>query len=158
MGSRGLAGITGLRGDAGPTGPAGKDGSASVGPSPRLTSQVAAPHGAATSVPINNATWTQPAGELDLITGNVGLKIPASCTGSFGNALTISVDGVPATFAIAPSAPAGGSVSVPLNVGTLSPPDASTGHTITAALGNSCTGAGEDYSVTGLKLDIVRFH
>ena len=161
VGSRGLSGINGLKGDAGPAGPrgpAGQNGSSSVGPSPRLTSQVTAPHGASTSVPINNTTWTQQAGELDLITGTLTLKVPASCTGSFGNALIVSVDGTAKTYAVAPTAPAGGTVSMPLSVGTLSPSDTDAAHTLSAALGNSCTGSGEDYAVTGLKLDVVKFH
>jgi hypothetical protein len=160
QGGSGLSGIAGLRGDAGPAGsqgPAGHDGSASIGLKARSGGSVTAPKGAATNIPLTSGTWTQSAGELDLITGNVTLGIPASCTGSFGNSVVLSVDGKAHTFAVAPSAPASSTVTVPFLVGTLSEPDNEGQHTVTAALANSCTKAGEDYTVSGLKLDVVKF-
>src|SRR5262245_25493226 len=159
-GDRGLQGLEGLRGATGPVGPAGaagRDGSASIGAKARLSGgAVSAAHGASTSVPLTGATWTQSAGELDLLAGSATVRIPATCTGSFGNALIVSVDGVAQTFALAPSAPASTTVTVPLLVGTLSEPDHDVSHTLTAALGNSCTKAGEDYAVTGVSIDAVK--
>jgi hypothetical protein len=162
-GGRGLQGLEGLRGATGAAGPtgaagsAGRDGSASIGAKARLSGgAVSAAHGASTSVPLAGATWTQSAGELDFLAGSATVKIPATCTGSFGNALIVSVDGVAQTFALAPSAPASTTVTVPLLVGTLSEPDHDASHTLTAALGNSCTKAGEDYSVTGVSIDAVK--
>jgi hypothetical protein len=158
-GSGGLRGLDGLKGDAGPTGPAGPaghDGSASLGMQARAAGSVSAPHGAATSVPVTGGTWTQPAGKLDFIAGSVTLQTPATCTGSFGNSLIVSVDGTPQTFAVAPTVPASSTVTVPLVVGTLSEPDNDTSHTLTASLANSCTKSGEDYGVSGLKIDAVQ--
>jgi Collagen triple helix repeat (20 copies) len=162
-GDRGLQGLEGLRGDAGPAGPtgatgaAGRDGSASIGGRARLSgSAVSAAHGASTPVPLTGATWTQSAGELDFLAGSATVKIPATCTGSFGNALIVSVDGAAQTFALAPAAPASTTVTVPLVVGTLSEPDHDVSHTLSAALGNSCTKSGEDYSVVGVNIDAVK--
>jgi hypothetical protein len=152
-----LKGESGAAGPAGAQGPAGHDGSASIGASPRSQGTVTGAHGASTSIPVSGGSWTQSAGELDLITGNVSLKIPATCTGSFGNLLVLSIDGKAQTFAVAPPAPASASVTVPFVVGTLSPPDGDTPRTLTAALGNSCTKDGEDYTVSDLTLDIVKF-
>ena len=157
QGNMGLAGIPGLRGDAGPQGPAGQNGSASIALKSRSSDSVSAPNGASTGIPLSGNTWTQSAGELDLITGNVTLTIPASCTGSFGNSVVIAVDGTPQTFAVAPASPASGTVTVPLNVGTLSEPSASAKHTLTASLANSCTKGGENYSVSNAKLDVLAF-
>jgi hypothetical protein len=53
--------------------------------------------------------------------------------------------------------PASATVTVPLLVGTLSEPDNDAQHTLTAQLANSCTKSGEDYSVTGLKIDTIKF-
>jgi hypothetical protein len=156
-GLRGDVGAGGLKGDTGTQGPAGKDGSASVGLKARATGSVSAPNGGSTPVPLSAGTWTQSAGELDLITGSVTMTIPASCTGSFGNSLVLSVDGVPQTFAVAPTAPASKTVTVPVLVGTLSEPDADAMHTLTAALANSCTKSGENYTVSNAKLDVVKF-
>jgi len=160
-GGRGLAGLDGLKGDAGPQGAQGapgRDGSASIGASARLSGgEVTAPRGASTNVPVTGGAWTQSAGELDLVTGNMTVRIPATCTGSFGNALVVSIDGKAHTFGLAPPQPASSTVTVPLVVGTLSPPAADTGRTLTAALGNSCTGDGENYVVTSLELDVVKF-
>lgn len=156
-GRPGLAGIPGLTGARGPQGAAGRDGSASIGASARLDGSTTAPHGASTNIPVNGGSWTQSAGELDLVTGNATLKIPSACTGSFGNLLVVSVDGTAQTFAVAPSPPASGPVTVPIEVGTLSPAEADTPHRLTAALANTCAKDGEDYTVSGLKLDVLKF-
>jgi hypothetical protein len=159
VGASGAGGAKGVAGSAGPTGapgPQGLPGGATVGARARSAGSVSAPNGANTAVALTGGTWTQLSNELDLIAGSMTVQIPASCTGSFGNALIVSVDGTPATFAGAPSAPASGTVTVPFNVGTLTEPGQSTPHTITASFGNSCTKAGESYTVTAVRLDIVR--
>jgi hypothetical protein len=156
-GGSGASGSTGKAGPAGPAGPSGANGDASVVARARGTGSVSAPHGASTNVPIGSATWTQATGEMDLITGSVTLAIPSSCTGSFGNSLIISVDGTPATFAVAPSSPASTTVTMPVNVTSVMEPSASASHTLTASLGNSCTKGGEDYTVNDVKLDVVKF-
>jgi hypothetical protein len=157
-GAAGLAGAAGTSGAPGPAGPAGADGSASVVMKARDTGTVTAPDGASTNVPLSGGTWTQGASDVNLITGSVQLGIPATCTGSFGNALSIYVDGVANTFALAPTAPASTTVTMPFLVSELMEPGASTQHTITAKLGNSCTKSGEDYTVSNVKVDVVTFH
>jgi hypothetical protein len=87
----------------------------------------------------------------------VTLQVPSSCTGSFGNSLMVSIDGKTQTFAVAPTAPAGGTVTVPLLVGTLAEPNDDTQHTMTAAFANSCTRSGEDYTINDAKLDVIKF-
>jgi hypothetical protein len=155
--SGGGANAAGSAGPTGAPGPQGLPGGASVGARARMSGgSVAAPNGANTAVPLTGGTWTQLSSELDLITGSITVQIPATCTGSFGNALVVSVDGTPATFAAAPTAPASGTATLPFNVGTLTDPGQSASHTITASFGNSCTKAGETYTVTGVRLDIVR--
>jgi hypothetical protein len=159
-GSDGLAGFKGQDGAAGPQGPqgpAGKDGNGAITAKVRLANTVTAPHGSSTAVPLSNSTWTQSAGQLNLIAGTVTLAVPASCTGSFGNSLVISVDGQANTFALAPTIPPGTTVTVPIVVGTMSEADGDGQHTMTAALANSCTKGGEDYAVNGAKLDVIAF-
>lgn len=157
-GANGAAGGKGTSGAPGPAGPAGLNGSASIAMKARGTATVTAPHGASTPVPLSGATWSQASGDVNLITGSVDLGIPAACTGSFGNSLAISVDGVPNTFAVAPTAPASTTVTVPFVVSEVMEPTATKQHTITAALGNSCTKSGEDYSVSNVRLDVITFH
>jgi hypothetical protein len=162
-GSAGLDGLAGLKGDPGPQGPqgtqgpAGKDGNGSIVAKVRLGNTVTAPHGSSTTVPLSGGSWTQGAGQLNLIAGTVTLAVPASCTGSFGNSLVISVDGTANTFALAPTVPAGTTVTMPIVVGTVSEADGSTQHTMTASFANSCTKGGEDYAVNGAKLDVIAF-
>jgi hypothetical protein len=86
------------------------------------------------------------------------LGIPAGCTGSFGNALSIAVDGIPTTFALASTTPASTTVTMPFAVGELMESGASAQHTLTAKLVNSCTKPGEDYTVSNVKVDVVGFH
>jgi hypothetical protein len=157
-GDVGEHGVASLKGPAGPAGPAGRDGSASIGAKVRQSSAVAATKGASTSVPVSGGTWTQSSGELDFLAGSATIKIPASCTGSFGNALILTVDGAPQTFANAPTAPASATLTVPFVVGTLAEASQDTPHTLTASFGNSCTKDGEDYSVSGLNVDVVKIH
>jgi hypothetical protein len=159
-GSTGAAGGGGATGPAGPTGPAGAagaNGSAAIIARARGTSTVSAPHGASTSVPVSGGTWTQAAGEVDMLMGSATITVPSSCTGSFGNSLTLNVDGTPATFAVAPTAPAGSTITVPIVVTSVMEPASSANHTVTAALGNSCTKGGEDYTVSNVKVDVVKF-
>ena len=153
---KGAKGDPGPRGPGGTTGPQGLPGGAAVGSRPRFSGSVSAPKGASTSIPLTGNTWTQVANELDLITGSMTVQIPSSCTGSFGNALVLSVDGAATTFAVAPTAPASGTVTVPFNVGTLTESGQATPHTVTAALGNSCTKDGENFTVSDVKLDVIR--
>jgi hypothetical protein len=146
----------GPTGATGAMGPQGTPGGASVGVRARFSGSVTAPNGASTSVPLSANTWTQAANELDLLTGSMTVAIPASCTGSFGNALVANVDGTANTFAVGPSGPASATVTVPFVVGTLSEPSNATPHTVTASFANSCTKAGEDFKVSNVKLDVIR--
>jgi hypothetical protein len=157
-GPAGATGPAGPAGPAGPTGPAGAAGSAAVQIRAVGTGSVVGAHGASTSVPLSGGSWTQAPGELNLVVGAVKLTTPSACTGSIGNAFVISVDGAATTFAVAPTAPAGSTVTVPIVVAGLMEPSASTSHTMTAALANSCTRAGEDFTVTDVKLDVVKFN
>jgi hypothetical protein len=156
-GLKGAAGLSGAKGATGPTGPAGADGSASIVSKARDAGTVTAPHGTSTNVPLSGGTWTQAANDVDLLTGSVRLGIPSACTGSFGNALVISVDGIPNTFAIAPTAPASTTVTIPFVVSELMEPGASAQHTLSAKLSDSCTKAGEDYTVSNVKADVLTF-
>lgn len=155
-GPKGDTGAQSATDATGATGPQGLPGGAAVGVRARFTRSVSAPKGANTSVPLTGNTWTHDANELDLITGSMTVNIPASCTGSFGNALVVSVDGTAARFALASTTPASGTVTMPFNVGILSEPTQATPHTVTASFGNSCTKDGENFTVSNVKLDVIQ--
>jgi hypothetical protein len=157
LGHRGPAGRAGATGAAGPVGAPGHDGNASVVLRARGTAQVTAPHGSATDIPLTGTNWSQGANDLNLVTGAVTMQTPSSCTGSYGNAVLISVDGVPNTFVAAPTAPANALVTVPVVISELTEPGAGTQHAITAKLTNTCTKSGEDFKVTDAKIDVVAF-
>lgn len=155
---KGAAGAPGSSGPAGQTGAAGQDGNASIVMAAHATGAVTAPNSAATSVPLAGASWTQSPNDVNLIMGSMSLGIPATCTGSFGNDLVVSVDGTPTTVAVAPTAPASTTVTVPFIVSELMQPGASAQHTITAKLANTCSQSGENYTVSNVKIDVVNFH
>jgi hypothetical protein len=157
-GAPGANGSSGSPGSAGGTGPAGLNGNASIVLRSRSTGPVTAPHGASTAVPLSAASWTQGSSEMNLITGSVDIGIPSTCTGSFGNSLSVAVDGIPNTFAVAPTAPASSTVTVPFAVSELMEPNNSKQHAVTATLGNSCTKSGEDFTVSNVKVDVVSLH
>jgi hypothetical protein len=156
--AKGDKGDPGGAGDAGAPGPAGRAGGAFVGARARSTGAVQVPHGSSTNVPLTGGGWAQEAGELDLIAGSVTVTTPSACTGSFGNALLVNVDGKTTTFGVPPQTPPSTSVTVPLLVGTLTEPGANTQHQMTAAFANSCTKGGEDFAVTDVKLDVLKFN
>lgn len=158
LGALSGTGRAGGRGSRGPAGPAGRNGGAYIGAKAGSTSSVVAGHGASTNVPLSGGTWTQEAGELDLIAGSLTVKTPPACSGSFGNSLVVNVDGKANTFGVPPQVPASTSVTVPIVVGTLTAPGDSTQHRLTATLANSCTKSGEDFTVGRLELDVLKFN
>jgi hypothetical protein len=143
-----------------PAPPAGNDepGNGNISTRARSTSPVRAKHGGWTDLKLTDNTWTQSADELELLAGTMVIKTPASCTGSLGNALVLSVDGIANTFAAAPPQPASATLTVPFVVGTLSEPGRDTEHKLAAKFGVSCTKDGEDYSVEDVKVDVLKFH
>jgi hypothetical protein len=155
---KGSTGAPGSSGPAGPTGSAGQNGSASIVMAAHETGSVTAPQSASTSVPLAGASWTQGPNDVNLIMGSMSVGIPASCTGSYGNDLVVSVDGVPNTVAIVPTTPASTTVTVPFIVSELMQAGASQQHTITAKLANTCTQSGEAFTVSNVKIDAVNFH
>jgi hypothetical protein len=157
-GPAGTKGAQGAAGTAGPAGPPGANGAAKIVMRAHDLGAVTAPHGSSTSVPLSAATWTQDANDLNLITGSMAIQIPSSCTGSFGNAVVLSVDGVPSTFALAPTAPASSTVTMPILISNLMEPGSATKHELTAKLADTCTKSGEDYTVSNVKLDVLDFH
>jgi hypothetical protein len=157
-GAAGPNGGAGGVGGPGRAGPAGQDGNASIVLRARGTGPVTIPHGSSTNIPLTGTTWTQAANDLDLVTGAMTIETPSSCTGSFGNAVLISVNGVPNTFVSAPTFPPNTSVTMPVLVSDLTEPGSGANRTITAKLANACTKAGEDYTITNAKLDVVSFH
>jgi hypothetical protein len=157
-GPGGATGAGGPPGPAGPMGPAGHDGSASIVMAARNTGSVTAPHGSSTDIPLTGGTWTQAGNDVNLIMGSMSVGVPSACTGSFGNSLVVSVDGVPNTFGLAPTAPASTTVTVPFLVSELMEPGTTAQHTITTKLVNSCTKSGEDYTISNVKIDAVNFH
>ncbi|MEA2617602.1 MAG: hypothetical protein QOE72_3385 [Chloroflexota bacterium] len=152
-----VGGTNAGNGTAGLTDPAGAVGSGTIGASARLTSSLVATKGGSTDIPLTDNSWTQAADELELLAGTVAISIPTSCTGAFGNALTLSVDGAPTTFAVAPVPPTSGTVTMPFVIGTLSEPGRDTQHKLTAKFGNSCSKDGENYTVKDLRVDVLRF-
>jgi hypothetical protein len=83
------------------------------------------------------------------------VSIPSSCSGSPG-ALVLSVDGTPATVGFAPTNPASKTVTLPFNVGTVTETSAAASHTLSAAFTNSCTGDGQDFGVSDVKVNVIR--
>jgi hypothetical protein len=152
-----VGGTNAGNGTAALTDPAGAAGSGTIGASARLRSSLVATKGSSTDIPLTDNSWTQAADELELLAGTVAISIPTSCTGAFGNALTLSVDGAPTTFAVAPVPPTSGTVTMPFVIGTLSEPGRDTRHKLTAKFGNSCSKDGENYTVKDLRVDVLRF-
>lgn len=74
-GAAGDSGPTGARGATGPAGPSGTTIRATITGSTPTTAPLTP---AFAEVPLDNATWTQRAGELNLVFGEFDLRLPAS--------------------------------------------------------------------------------
>jgi hypothetical protein len=119
---------------------------------------IVAKHGGSTDIPLTGDSWTQSPQELNLVAGTMDIAIPAKCTGGFGNAMTLSVDGKATTFAAAPGPPASGTVTVPFLIGTLSEPGQNAQHKLSAKFNNACTKSGEDFTIKDVQIDVLKFH
>jgi hypothetical protein len=115
-------------------------------------------HGASTPIPLSGNTWTQGGGDLNLIAGTVTVKTPPSCTGSLGNSILVSVDGVPTTIGVASYIPANTTIKVPIAVGEVMEPGSNAAHTLSASFINSCTKDGEDFAISDAKFDVLKFN
>jgi hypothetical protein len=155
--SRGGSSGDGSSSDSTATSTTGAPSSGNIGARAHASS-VVAKHGGSTDIPLTGDSWTQSPQELDLVAGTMDVGIPASCTGGFANALTLSVDGKATTFAAAPGPPASGTLTVPFLIGTLSEPGQGTQHKLSAKFANSCTKNGEDFTIKALKVDVLKFH
>jgi hypothetical protein len=165
---QGVPGPPGPKGDTGATGASGPPGAA-VATHVRSTGSVAS---AASGAPVpwqqlTGSSWTQKAGETNVLYGQVTINIPSACDGFGSGALTVKVDGMNAGNAstIAAGPTLGSSVRVPINFpppgafgyigGAFVAPTADTPHTVTAQVTDSCGGAGQHFTFDSLGIDVV---
>jgi hypothetical protein len=147
-GPRGFRGPKGAPGDPGASGPAGAEVLARA----RATAPVAASGGAGADVPLTGNTWSQAAGEDEIVFGTVTLQAPAACNAGMDYfSVPIYLDGSLVSSFSAYSPPSGTTTFVlPLAFA----PAADTSHTLVAKAQESCT-SGSHYTVTDLKLDVL---
>jgi hypothetical protein len=118
--------------------------------------------GSPVSYPLTNNVWTQKADEVETITGELAYEPPPTCSGPSSAGGTVILSAGAEGFGIFRSLSAGGSgiQTVPLVSGfsqTDFEPGTPDQHTLTAEIWDSCTGAGEDFIVHSIKVDIVGF-
>jgi hypothetical protein len=146
-GPRGRRGPKGPKGDLGPQGARGGQIVARARSSGAITTSGAP----GTDDPLTGNTWVQAAGEDDLILGEISyepacggystLDVNLYVDGTFVGTLTLvpQISAATATFPAALNLPA---------------PAASTAHTLTAKVADSCSAGGHD-TVNDLKLDVA---
>ena len=179
-GPRGKRGPQGLRGPQGPGGPQGERGPQGEAGRPGergpAGTAVAARVRAGgeivtsdqpfqtTSWPLTANLWTQRAGETDLLFGTVEVRRPAACApqgGEYGYAyVNVLIDGDPAGSGYVGfyEGSAGRTERVGLYfypTGALPAPDSNTAHVVSARVYDSCTGAGENFTFTSFRLDVI---
>ena len=161
----------GAKGDKGDPGPAGQNGTNGASGTPgapgaaivartRLASPTTVGQGQTNvPVPLTGATWTQGATETDLVVGNVTVTMPATCGGFIPfSSVFLNVDGVFLTSANVPPG-GGGQVTIGFGGGIaygILETGTAASHTFTATANNGCTGAGEDYTIDAVTLDVVK--
>ena len=165
-------------GSAAPSGPAGGDltgnypdasiaagavGTSNLGLDQQIqgNSDLTVPAGTVgpTEYPLSGASWTQQAGEVDLLIGSADYTAPSSCTGpGVGNPWG-EIDGSIGLTRVLP--PIAGERNVSLAVagsaaGVISAPSAPTERTFRASVFTNCQGAGEAIVVHSMRFDLIR--
>ena len=106
--------------------------------------------------PLSDASWTQQANELDLVTGRVTYTLPAQCDGAnmgTDGLVAVSVDGQGYGQ---PMRLQEGQTSNVLTASALNlpTPGTATPHTITAKVYDVCSGGGQDVTVNSVDLQV----
>ena len=164
QGPKGDTGLQGPKGDAGATGPPGAAVSTHVRSSAPVTSTVI---GAQVPwQPLTGSSWTQKAGETNVLYGQVTINVPSACDGNGSGVVTVKVDGMNAgaASAIGAGPVLGTSVRVPISFhapglgyvgGAFVAPTSDTPHTVTGQVTDSCGGAGQDFTFDSLGVDVM---
>ena len=178
-GPAGPAGATGAQGDVGPQGPMGDPGTAGtngtngangagIAARPYAANAYAATS-ANTLIPLTGNTWTQEAGEVDMIVGSIKLTA-AACDNPVirldykldGNYLSEEIFFPPATGTLTDSLPHHEAIGTPSYYAgaplTVIPEPVSataTARTLTISTRMNCTTG--SIEVTNLRLDVLRF-
>ena len=118
--------------------------------------------------PLDDATWTQPAGEFEMVvSGTMTVTLPASCGGQYYDAtveaqITDDPGSSVNTFSQirALSYPPGETVTQPFDLGSggirpIPSPEADAPHALTAMVWDNCSEPGEDAVVNSVDLDLI---
>ena len=110
----------------------------------------------AVDYPLSDATWTQQANEVDLLSGRVTYTLPDPCTtGGAPGVVRALVDGN--TVASAWLQPGTTSADLSLDGGAVSLPTtgSATPHTMTVEAYDQCSGGGENMTVHSVNLQVM---
>lgn len=128
--------------------------------------ELSVPAGAIVEVPLQDAIWTQGAGEDDLVMPGLQVKLPSTCAGTgkgvAGLGFTVAIDGqiigdLKALQSFV-TAPAGSVQSLPPQTpAVLLHTGSAVQHHVTIQVKDECEGAGQDYVVVSAGVDIAAF-
>jgi Collagen triple helix repeat (20 copies) len=164
-GERGIQGERGPQGDRGPQGERGVAGTA-VAARVRSTREIATGSAGWPGVvwPLTANTWTQRAGETDLLVAQVDVHSPAVCdkAGEYEPYayLTVNLDGAAVGSGYVSFYPGSGGRTQTIGlyfypVSALLAPDDPVSHVVTARVTDTCAGAGQDFTFESFKLDVI---
>jgi hypothetical protein len=114
--------------------------------------------------PTTGGVWTQRAQETDFLVGQVEVRYPAACDGSVNNpayaSLTVNLDGEVTGSAYVQFYAAGAGTRQRLGVhfypsNALFAPGDDLTRAMTARVMDTCTGPGQDFTFTALKIDVI---
>jgi hypothetical protein len=108
-------------------------------------------------------TWSQPTGEVQLLSGSAVVRRPQTCTTDISHAgavqLEISEDGGSSTpvFAVPGQVAPGATLKVPLRAfpEMFAAPLASTNHTLAVKIRDSCRDPNQNWTVQSVRFDVV---
>ena len=164
-GDTGATGPQGPKGDTGATGPQGPTGTAIATHIRSAESVTSTGQSQSTPWPLTGGAWTQAPGEIDLLYGQLTYTVPAACDGTtqpygWGYA-SVTIDGMSSGFTSVQPNPSltGQTQTVGLNFyglgNALLAPNSAVQHVAVASVGDTCTGAGQNFTFESVKVDVI---
>ena len=167
-GDTGATGLQGPNGDAGATGLQGPPGTTIATHLRNIGSLSTTGVSRVLDWPLTGGAWTQKAGETDLFFGQLTFTNPTTCDTTdptkwaYGSLfVNVMIDGAFAIGWVNPTfSPSGAGTTQTVAFsfgrgGALFSTESTSEHTATAIAGDSCAGAGQDFTLSSLVVDVV---
>jgi hypothetical protein len=173
QGPKGETGATGAQGAQGAQGPRGERGPSGTSIATRIrnvSTVTTSGKWQSLDLPLSGWLWTQDAGATNLLYGQATVRLPNACDVPYPDeypdqpgyvSINLSLNNRNIGYGSWSfyTGSAGSTQTVPISFypvgGALMAPEADTTRVVTASIMDSCSGAGQDFTVESLKIDVI---